>query len=73
MLDKNMTLCWTEVEHDLYEENGYTFGAELDLFNGHEIYYAKWKDENGNIAYRNLSDDIYEAIDEFNTILKKGC
>ena len=73
MLEKNKTLCWTEVEHDLYEENGYIFGVELDLFNGHEIYYAKWEDSDGNVVYYNLSDDVYDAIDEFNTILEKGC
>ena len=72
MLNPNMVLGWEEVEHDLYEENGYIFGIELDLFNGHEMYYTKSTDKNGNTYYRDLGDDIYNAIKEFNIILKKN-
>lgn len=68
MLDKNYVLSWEEVEHDLYEENGHVFGIELDLFNGHQIFYHR----QGN-TYLDLSDNIYKAIDEFNEIVNKGC
>lgn len=72
MLNPNMVLGWEEVEHDLYEENGYTFGIELDLFNGHKFYYVKSTDKNGNTYYCDLSDDIYKAINEFNEIVEKN-
>lgn len=72
MLNKNMVLGWEEVEHDLYEENGYVFGVELDLFNGHEIYYAKTTDESGTGHYCDLNSDIYKAIEEFNEIVKEN-
>jgi hypothetical protein len=72
MLNPNMVLGWEEVEHDLYEENGYVFGVELDLFNGHENFYAKETDKNGNIYYYELSNDIYKAINEFNEIMEKN-
>ena len=72
MLNKNMVLAWEEVEHDLYEENGYVFGIELDLFNGHEFYYAKTTDENGTVHYCDLNSDIYKAIEEFNEIVTKN-
>lgn len=72
MLNPNMVLGWEEVEHDLYEENGYVFGVELDLFNGHENFYAKETDKNGNIYYYELSNDIYKAINEFNKIMEKN-
>ena len=71
MLSEDMVLGWEEVEHDLYEENGYIFGIELDLFNGHKIYYAKTTDENGTVYYVDLNSDIYKAIKEFNDIVKK--
>ena len=72
MLDKNYVLGWEEVEHDLYEENGYVFGIELDLFNGHQVYYAKTTGKNGVVYYVDLNDDVYEAIKEFNEIVKKN-
>lgn len=72
MLDKNYVLGWEDVEHDLYEENGYVFGIELDLFNGHEIYYVKKAAKDGNVYYVDLSGDIYKAIEEFNDIVNKG-
>ena len=68
MLEKNYVLCWEEVEHDLYEENGKTFGVELDLFNGHENYYCKTIDNKGE-HYQYLKGDIYKAIDQFNAML----
>ena len=68
MLDKNYVLGWTEVEHDLYEENGKIFGVELDLFNGHELYYCKTV-EDGKTVYHFHASDIYEAIELFNEML----
>ena len=73
MLDKERVIWWNEVEKDLYEENGYIFGIELDLFNGHKIHYAKTTDKNGNTYYVDLHSDIYKAIDEFNDIVSKNC
>ena len=70
MLNRDMVLAWKEVEHDLYEERGYVFGIELDLFNCHQIYYAKSTDKNGFTYYVDLSGDIYEAIEEFNKIVE---
>ena len=29
MLNKESVLCWNEIEHDLYEENGYVIGENL--------------------------------------------
>lgn len=72
MLDKIHVLGWEEVEHDLYEEDGYIFGIELDLFNGHQIYYAKTTDKNGVGHYVDLNSDVYKAIEEFNEIVKKN-
>lgn len=79
MLDKNYVLGWEDVEHDLYEENGYMFGIELDLFNGHKSYYCKtitksspYSDTQCIEHYQYLSDDIYKAIEEFNVLLQKG-
>lgn len=72
MLNKENVLFWNEIEHDLYEENGYIFGIELDLFNGHQVYYAKSTDKNGTTYYCDLSGDIYEAIKEFNKIVEKN-
>ena len=68
MLDKNYILFWNEVEHDLYEENGYIFGVELDLFNNHESYYCKTV-EGDTEFYQYLADNIYVAIEQFNAIL----
>lgn len=69
MLNKERVLCWQEVEHDLYEESGYIFGVELDLFNGHKCYYYKTIDENGTEYYHYLHGDIYSAIEQFNAML----
>lgn len=70
MLNKEIVLCWNEIEHDLYEENGHIFGVELDLFNNHKYFYCR----KGNICV-DLSnvkeDDIYEAIEKFNDIVAK--
>ena len=70
MLDKNYVLGWLDVEHDLYEENGYTFGVELDLFNNHKYYYCKTV-EDGKEHYEYLNGDIYVAIELFNMKLRK--
>lgn len=71
MLDKNLVLFWNEIEKDLYEENEYIFGVELDLFNNHQSYYCKTIDENGRECYQYLDNDIYNAIEKFNSILQK--
>ena len=68
MLNKETVLFWNEVEHDLYEENGHIFGVELDLFNGHKLYYCKTV-ENGKTLYHFHTSDIYEAIELFNDML----
>lgn len=70
MLNKETVLFWNEVDHDLYEENGYIFGVELDLFNNHKSYYCKTI-EDGKEFYQFLHGDIYSAIDQFNKIVLK--
>lgn len=69
MLNKDSVLFWNAVEHDLYEEDGYIFGVELDLFNNHESYYCKTI-EDGREYYQDLKGDIYDAIEQFNKILE---
>lgn len=68
MLNKSQVLFWNEVECDLYTEGGLTFGVELDLFNNHKSYYCK-SVEDGKELFQYLNDDIYIAIEEFNSIL----
>lgn len=63
-LQKSEVLKWCEIEHDLYTYNDFTFGIELDLFNGHQLFYCK-QDK----VYYNLGDDIYKAIEEFNDLI----
>ena len=69
MLDKNLVLFWNEVEKDLYEENGYIFGIELDLFNNHQCYYCKTI-QNGLECYQDLDNNIYKAIEKFNELIQ---
>lgn len=69
MLDKNLVLFWNEIEKDLYEENGYVFGVELDLFNNHQNYYCKTI-QNDLECYQVLDNDIYKAIEKFNKLIK---
>ena len=75
MLDKEYVLFWNEIEKDLYEENGYIFGIELDLFNNHQSYYCKISEkasphsDSQRVYYYQLSDDIYKAIDQFNEMI----
>lgn len=75
MLNKEIVLCWEEVEHDLYEENGHVFGVELDLFNNHKSYYCKTVKKSSpysdaaQVSYQYLKGDIYMAIEQFNAIL----
>lgn len=71
MLNPNIVLAWENVEHDLYEENGCTFGVELDLFNGHQTYYVK-STNNDVTYYQDVGDDIYKAIEQFNKILAES-
>lgn len=68
MIKKEFVLYWNEIEHNLYEENGYIFGIELDLFNNHKSYYCKTI-EDGHEFYQYLEGDIYSAINQFNAIL----
>lgn len=68
MINKEAVLCWNEIEHDLYEENGYIFGIELDLFNNQKYYYCKTI-EDGKEFYQYFKDDIYQAIEQFNAML----
>lgn len=69
MLLREAVVVWNEVEHDLYEENGYIFGVELDLFNNHKYYYCKTIEDRREY-YQYLEGDIYSAIDSFNLLLK---
>ena len=69
MLDRDFVLCCEEVEHDLYEEDGFIFGIELDLFNGHQLYYCKTSDDHP--CYWDLGEDIYQAMDQFNDIITR--
>lgn len=68
MIKKEFVLCWNEIEHDLYKENGHIFGIALDLFNNNKSYYCKTI-EDGHEFYQYLEDDIYNAINQFNAIL----
>lgn len=70
MIDSKMILAWSEVEHDLYEENGFVFGVELDLYNGHKNYYCKTVEDNHEY-YQYLHGDVFEAAGYFNAIVEK--
>lgn len=70
MIDSKMILAWCEVEHDLYEENGFVFGIELDLFNGNKNYYCKTV-EDGKEYYQYLHGDVFSAAEHFNAIVKE--
>ena len=70
MLNKEKVLAWCSIEYDLYEEDGHIFGMELDLFNNHKYFYEKTV-EHGVERYRDLDNDIFDAIDQFNEILSK--
>lgn len=70
MIDSKMILAWNEVEHDLYEENGFVFGVELDLYNGNKNYYCKTV-EDGKEYYQYLHGDVFEAAGQFNAIVEK--
>ena len=69
MICKERVLFWNEIEHDLYEENGYIFGVELDLFNNQKSYYCKIIHGDNRISYEYLNGDIYRAIEQFNAML----
>ena len=68
MLNKERVLFWNEVEHNLYEEEGFIFGVELDLFNNHKTYYCKTIEDDEE-HYQYLGNDIYLAIEQFNSML----
>lgn len=69
MLSTKAVLAWSEVEHDLYEENGRIFGIELDLFNNRKYYYCKTVND-GDEYYEYFKGDIYSAIEQFNALLE---
>ena len=71
MLSSENVPFWTEVEHDLYEENGHIFGVELDLFNNHKYYYCKMI-EDGREYSVYLDGDVYTAIEQFNGMISWG-
>lgn len=68
MLKRENVLAWCEIEHDLYEEDGHVFGVMLDLFNNHKNYYHRQGDTYVFLQ-EDCKHDIYDAIDEFNTIV----
>ena len=77
MLDIDYVLDCGQVEHELYEEDGHVFGVELNLFNGHKSYYHEkikkypYFDVVLVEGFQYLDDDIYNAIEQFNNMLKK--
>lgn len=68
MIKREKILQWFEIEHDLYEENGYIFVVEIDLFNNQRSYYYKTTDEDGTEYYQFLHKDLYNAIEMFNEL-----
>ena len=70
MLDKSSILFWNEVEHDLFQDGRHIFGVELDLCNGHQKYYCKEKSYVKEYFWY-LNDDIYKAIEQFNSIVEE--
>lgn len=68
MLDTSYILSWSEVEHDLYEENGKIFGVELDLSNNHKVYYCKTT-KDGRELYQYLDYNIFKSVEMFNAML----
>lgn len=70
MIDPAILLFgWSDIEHDLHEEDGYIFGVELDLSNNQKYYYCKTVDDNGEL-YQYLKGDALNAINQFNAILE---
>ena len=70
LLNSEKLLQWSVIEHDLYEENGYIFVVDIDLFNNQKSYYYKTTDEDGTEYYQFLHKDIYNAIELFNEVLE---
>lgn len=70
MISKEDVLFWNEIEIDLFEENSYVFGVELDLFNNQKSYYCKILTVDNKTYYEYLHGDIYSAIDQFNAMLE---
>lgn len=62
MLSDTNVLWWEEVQHILYEEDGFKFGVELDLFNNHQYFFMVYPDG----CEHDLDADVYNAIHEFN-------
>ena len=52
LLNSEKLLQWSVIEHDLYEENGYIFVVDIDLFNNQKSYYYKTTDEDGTEYYQ---------------------
>ena len=71
MIKREKILQWFEIEHDLYEENGYIFVVDIDLFNNQMSYYYKTTDKDGTEYYQFLHKDIYNAIELFNEVLER--
>lgn len=64
-------MAYTDLEYDLYEENGHIFGVEFNVFSNTKCYYYKTFKNKGEY-YRYLKGDIYAAIDQFNSILSNA-
>lgn len=62
---------WSDIEHDLHEEDGYIFGIDLDLGNNQKYYYCKTVDDEGE-HYQYLKGDALNAINQFNAILEEN-
>lgn len=70
MIDPAILLFgWSDIEQDLYVEDGYMFGVELDLGNNQMYYYCKTFDDKGE-HYQYLKGDALNAINQFNAILE---
>lgn len=65
MIDKQSVLWWNEIQADICRVDDKIFGVELDLFNNHMNFYIRFPDWSEHLID---TDDVYEAIDEFNRI-----
>ena len=73
MINKEDAVWWNEIEIELWEEKGYMFGVELDLFNNQKSYYYKVRTVDNKEYYEYLHGDIYSAIEQFNAMLEDDC
>ena len=72
MLGKDTAASFDEVLIDLYEERGYIFGIDINLHNGYRCYFCKTV-EDGQEYVEYLDGDVYNAIDQYNSILMEAC